>query len=443
MRVVDRSNVLTKALEAAKREASRLWRRAFCSSANLRDPRSHRVPNPCRRARHDAALWRTRVLDSTAPSKDLLKEAPSVALTPNLRAEMGAAAVARGRIGSAMSMPALLSFMLDSTAGVFTSRNERASAGRAPVTELVYGIDLVQWQLPLLPANRLGPRRTRIRRAAGRSKPVSTLKIRRTICSRRPGRSPYWSPPEGPGIRIDAGVTTGKRSGHYYDPMLAKLDSLRPAIAALRSRGLNEHCSISASTACARTCRSCSGSRATTRSAPAKRRRVFSISVSTIVLFGRGRAHAKRSCSVPRRCSSTVARPGASVRSGVPLRLQHGGSVVEIVADALGAPGGMALSGYVFRRTPRSTPRRARAGRVRWYGDLRRGNVPGGAVDRPSRRSHRGAFVCVTPSAESADIVTRRRPAHASLPPCREDRQVAVREATRSEEHALLIVLER
>jgi acetyl/propionyl-CoA carboxylase alpha subunit len=32
-----------------------------------------------------------------------------------------------------------------------------------------------------------------------------------------------WSPPEGPGIRVDAGVTTGSEVSVFYDPMLAKL----------------------------------------------------------------------------------------------------------------------------------------------------------------------------------------------------------------------------
>jgi 3-methylcrotonyl-CoA carboxylase alpha subunit len=37
------------------------------------------------------------------------------------------------------------------------------------------------------------------------------------------GRITQWTPPEGPGIRVDAGVTTGSEVSVYYDPMLAKL----------------------------------------------------------------------------------------------------------------------------------------------------------------------------------------------------------------------------
>ena len=37
------------------------------------------------------------------------------------------------------------------------------------------------------------------------------------------GTIAHWSPPEGPGVRVDAGVAAGSEVSVYYDPMLAKL----------------------------------------------------------------------------------------------------------------------------------------------------------------------------------------------------------------------------
>ena len=92
-----------------------------------------------------------------------------------------------------------------------------------PVTELVYGVDLVQWQLRIANGEALSIAQQDVRPRG--------WAIETRIYAEDPanhmlpsiGRITDWSPPEGPGVRVDAGVTTGSDVSVYYDPMLAKL----------------------------------------------------------------------------------------------------------------------------------------------------------------------------------------------------------------------------
>jgi acetyl-CoA carboxylase biotin carboxylase subunit len=92
-----------------------------------------------------------------------------------------------------------------------------------PVTELVTGMDLVQWQ---------------IRVAAGATLPFAQTEftprgwaIECRITSEDPangflpstGRIEHLHVPSGPGVRWDAGIESGSEIGLFYDPMLAKL----------------------------------------------------------------------------------------------------------------------------------------------------------------------------------------------------------------------------
>jgi 3-methylcrotonyl-CoA carboxylase alpha subunit len=92
-----------------------------------------------------------------------------------------------------------------------------------PATELVYGIDLVQWQLRIAAGEPLAiaqadvrPRGWAIEARIYAEDPANGMLPSTGVIAR-------WSPPQGPGIRVDAGVTSGSEVSHYYDPMLAKL----------------------------------------------------------------------------------------------------------------------------------------------------------------------------------------------------------------------------
>jgi 3-methylcrotonyl-CoA carboxylase alpha subunit len=112
-----------------------------------------------------------------------------------------------------------------------------------PVTELVYGIDLVQWQLRIASGEKLTIDREDVR---PRGWAIETRVYAEDPANNMlpsTGRISRWDAPEGPGIRVDAGVTTGSDVSVYYDPMLAKLivfGSDRPQAIARLQNALDE-----------------------------------------------------------------------------------------------------------------------------------------------------------------------------------------------------------
>jgi acetyl-CoA carboxylase biotin carboxylase subunit len=90
------------------------------------------------------------------------------------------------------------------------------------VTELVTGIDLVQWQLRIAAGERLpypadlSPRGWAIECRITSEDPANGF-LPGT------GRIDYLQAPAGPGVRWDGGVESGSDVARYYDPMLGKL----------------------------------------------------------------------------------------------------------------------------------------------------------------------------------------------------------------------------
>ena len=151
----------------------------------------------------------------------LIEEAPSPVLTPEQRAAMGETAVAAAKAVDYRGA-GTVEFLYQDGEFYFLEMNTRIQVEH-PVTELVTGIDLVQWQ---------------IRVAAGEELPFSQSDIGWTghaiecrITSEDPangflpstGRIELLDIPAGPGVRWDGGITKGFEVGLFYDPMLAKL----------------------------------------------------------------------------------------------------------------------------------------------------------------------------------------------------------------------------
>jgi acetyl-CoA carboxylase biotin carboxylase subunit len=152
----------------------------------------------------------------------MIEEAPSVAVTPELRARMGAAAVAAAR-AAGYTNAGTCEFLLDADgAFYFLEMNTRIQVEH-PVTELVTGIDLVQWQLRIAAGERLpfvqeeiAPRGWAIECRITSEDPANGF-LPST------GRVDYLHLPAGPGVRWDGGIERGSVVTLHYDPMLAKL----------------------------------------------------------------------------------------------------------------------------------------------------------------------------------------------------------------------------
>jgi acetyl-CoA carboxylase biotin carboxylase subunit len=221
MRVVRSASEIAGALDAARREA----KNAFGDDAvyiekYLEGPRHVEVQVLADRHGTVIALGE-RECSVQRRHQKMIEEAPSSAVSRDLRRRMGEAAVKVAR-AAAYENAGTCEFLLDRDERFyFLEMNTRIQVEH-PVTELVTGIDLVQWQ---------------IRIAAGEKIPFSHAieprgwAIECRITSEDPandflpstGRIDALHVPGGPGVRWDGGVEAGSVVGLHYDPLLAKL----------------------------------------------------------------------------------------------------------------------------------------------------------------------------------------------------------------------------
>src|SRR5204862_1727521 len=172
----------------------------------------------------------------------LIEESPSVAVSPALRRRLAeAATAAAGAVGYVSA--GTIEFLLPATGEFyFLEMNTRIQVEH-PVTELVYGVDLVREQLRIAAGEPM-------RIHQGWLHPRGwALECR--ITSEDPangflpstGRVQYLRVPGGPGVRWDSGVDVGDEVTLHYDSMLAKLlvhASDRPQALVRMARALDE-----------------------------------------------------------------------------------------------------------------------------------------------------------------------------------------------------------
>jgi acetyl-CoA carboxylase biotin carboxylase subunit len=222
MRVVQRRDELAAALASAQREA----KNAFGDDAvyvekYILGPRH--VEIQVLGDQHGTMLHLgERECSVQRRHQKMIEEAPSVAVSPELRARMGAAAVAAARAAGYVNA-GTCEFLLDANGDFyFLEMNTRIQVEH-PVTELVMGLDLVQWQLRIAAGERLpfGQKEFVPRGWAMECRITSEDPANNFLPST--GRVQYLHVPAGPGVRWDGGIETGSEITLYYDPMLAKL----------------------------------------------------------------------------------------------------------------------------------------------------------------------------------------------------------------------------
>ena len=151
----------------------------------------------------------------------LIEEAPSAALTPELRRQMGAAAVAAARAVN-YTNAGTIEFLLDSQGRFYFMEMNTRLQVEHPVTEEVTGIDMVKEQIavaagdPLSFAGReLVPRGHAIEFRVNAEDPVTFAPS--------PGRLTAFHLPGGPGVRVDTAAYQGYVIPPHYDSLIAKL----------------------------------------------------------------------------------------------------------------------------------------------------------------------------------------------------------------------------
>jgi acetyl-CoA carboxylase biotin carboxylase subunit len=173
----------------------------------------------------------------------VLEECPSPVVTPELRARLGEAAVKAGAAVDYYSAGTIEFLMDPSECFYFLEMNTRLQVEH-PVTEMVWGIDLVKEQLRVA----MGERLSFTQKELAPSGHAIECRIYAEDPSRKfapsPGLIRYLTLPEGPGVRNDNGVYAGYTVPVHYDPMLSKLichGATRDEAIARMKRALGEY----------------------------------------------------------------------------------------------------------------------------------------------------------------------------------------------------------
>ncbi len=247
MRLVRSAAELAQGIEGARREATSAFGDGTLMLERLIDNGRHIEIQIFADAHGNAVYLGERDCTAQRRRQKVIEEAPSPVATPAMRAAMGrdavAAALAVGYRGAGT-----VEFIVDEQLHhYFLEMNTRLQVEH-PVTEMVTGLDLVEWQL---------------RVASGEPLPVQQSDIHcngHAIEVRLYAEDPYtgfapqtgtvlwWQPEQAlhAGVRIDSGIRQGSVISPYYDPMVAKViahgrdrdDAIRRLRAALRNAPL-------------------------------------------------------------------------------------------------------------------------------------------------------------------------------------------------------------
>ncbi|MGJ5755670.1 biotin carboxylase /acetyl-CoA carboxylase carboxyltransferase subunit alpha [Streptomyces puniciscabiei] len=159
----------------------------------------------------------------------IIEEAPSVLLDEATRAAMGEAAVQAAR-SCGYRGAGTVEFIVpggDPSQYYFMEMNTRLQVEH-PVTELITGLDLVEWQLRVAAGEKLGFGQEDIT--------LTGHAVEARICAEDPARGFLPSggtvlllnEPQGDGVRTDSGLSEGTEVGSLYDPMLSKVIAYGP-----------------------------------------------------------------------------------------------------------------------------------------------------------------------------------------------------------------------
>lgn len=152
----------------------------------------------------------------------LLEEAPSIHLTPELRAEMGSTAL-KGALSIGYTGAGTMEFLLDDDGKFwFMEMNTRIQVEH-PVSEMISGIDLIKEQIRVASGKRLSRTQDEVR--------FTGHAIECRINAEDPDRDfrpsagtlAEFAPPGGPWTRVDSHCFVGWTVSPYYDSLIAKL----------------------------------------------------------------------------------------------------------------------------------------------------------------------------------------------------------------------------
>lgn len=152
----------------------------------------------------------------------VVEEAPCPVMTPELRQKMGEAAVAAAK-ACAYVGAGTVEFLLDASgAFYFLEMNTRLQVEH-PVTELITGVDLVEWQLRVANGEQLPLKQQELTINGHAIEVRLYAEDPRQDFLPQTGKVLRWKPATLPNVRIDHGMLATDEVSPFYDPMVAKV----------------------------------------------------------------------------------------------------------------------------------------------------------------------------------------------------------------------------
>ncbi len=240
LRVVTQDSELQEAFEGARREADAYFGNpAVYVERYLERPR-HVEAQILFDSHGNGIFLGERDCSVQRRHQKLIEETPSPGLTVKQRRALSKASLAAGRSCGYVNA-GTVEFLLDRSGDIFFLEMNTRLQVEHTVTEMVTGLDLVEWQIRIasgeaLDMTEVTPKGHAIEFRINAEDPHNSYLP-------TPGQVIEWVEPAGPGVRVDSWITPGTVVSQYYDNLMAKLvvwGATREAAIARGRRALEE-----------------------------------------------------------------------------------------------------------------------------------------------------------------------------------------------------------
>jgi acetyl-CoA/propionyl-CoA carboxylase biotin carboxyl carrier protein len=244
MKVVRSADEVQEAMDSAKRESKAFFGRdEIYIERYLTWPRHVEVQIVG--DQHGDVVWlSTRDCSAQRRHQKLIEEAPSYGMAPGIEEAMGEAAIKAAKAVGYFNA-GTVEFIYQDGEFFFLEMNTRLQVEH-PVTEVITGIDLVEWQIRVASGERLPMTQDEIaahRRGHGIEVRINAENPAGGKFLPSPGTITKLVAPDGFGVRFDAGYESGDTVSQYYDNLVGKLivwGKDRPTAIARTIRALEE-----------------------------------------------------------------------------------------------------------------------------------------------------------------------------------------------------------